>query len=60
MEKYRPSANQKYVNAAPLKWYLKKTRDFSVELIENVQEKIVVNIQQQKTAPPNLIFFSHH
>ena len=31
IEKYRPSASQKNVNAAPLKWYLKKiVQDFSV------------------------------
>ena len=24
MEKYRPSTSEKNVNAAPLKWYLKK------------------------------------
>ena len=40
MEKYRPSASQKNVNAAPLKWYFlkKMARDFSVKLIENVQQ----------------------
>ena len=35
----RPPASQKNVNAAPLKWYIKKmARDFSVKLIENVQQ----------------------
>ena len=24
IEKYKPSASQKYINASPLKWYLKK------------------------------------
>ena len=47
IEKYRPSASQKNVNVAPLKWYLKipeisryprKTRDFSIKLRENVQQ----------------------
>ena len=29
LEKYRPSTSEKNVNAAPLKWYLKKmARDF--------------------------------
>ena len=39
MEKYRPSASQKNDNASPLKWYFEKmARDFSVILIENVQQ----------------------
>ena len=37
MIKYKPSASQKNVNVASLKWYFKKL-DFSVKLIENVQQ----------------------
>ena len=49
IEKYRPSASQKNVNASPL-----------VKLIENVQQTILVT-SIKKTAPPQLnIFFSHH
>ena len=39
IEKYRPSTSEKTVNAAPLKWNLKKlARDLLVKLIENVQQ----------------------
>ena len=39
LEKYRPLASQKNVNAAILKWKSKKWPEiFSVKLIENVQQ----------------------
>ena len=38
MEKYRPSTNEKNVNAAPLKWYFGMARYFLVKLIQNVQQ----------------------
>ena len=35
MEKYRPLANQKYVNAAPLKWYFLKICPRFYKMISN-------------------------
>ena len=47
MVKYRPSANQKYVNAAPLKWYFLKINKFWLKYIK-------------KTALQRFNIFSHH